>query len=69
MTYVPAGTNRIIIDHTEVDEGLSGQGVGSELVKAAVEYARENDIKIHATCPFAKNILNKTESYIDVFET
>ncbi|MBA8760579.1 GNAT family N-acetyltransferase [Staphylococcus coagulans] len=68
MTYVPVGNSRIIIDHTEVGEELKGQGVGKQLVQTAVDYARENNIKIHATCPFAKSVLEKTTEYHDVFE-
>lgn len=49
-------------------ESLQGQGVGKQLVKAAVEYARENDLKILATCPFAKGVLEKTTEYHDVYQ-
>ncbi|MEB7824635.1 GNAT family N-acetyltransferase [Staphylococcus chromogenes] len=68
MSYVPSGEQRIIIDHTEVGESLQVQGVGKQLVKAAVEYARENDLKILATCPFAKGVLEKTTEYHDVYQ-
>ena len=37
MTYSKAGETRIIIDHTEVDPSLKGQGVGKALVLSAVE--------------------------------
>lgn len=68
MTYVPTGNGIIIIDHTEVGASLRGQGVGKQLVQAAVDYARENNIKIHATCPFTKGVLEETKEYQDVFE-
>ncbi|MGV3244928.1 GNAT family N-acetyltransferase [Staphylococcus sp. 11261D007BR] len=68
MTYVPTGNSIIIIDHTEVGESLRGQGVGKQLVEAAVDYARKEGIKIHATCPFAKGVLEENEAYHDVFE-
>ena len=41
MTYTWAGKDRIIIDHTEVDDDLRGQGVGLQMVEAAVSFARE----------------------------
>lgn len=66
MTYVKSGERAIIIDHTEVGEELKGQGAGKEMVKAAVEFARENGIKIYATCPFAKKVLEMTDEYSDV---
>jgi len=68
MTYVSAGENAFIIDHTEVDESLRGQKVGNKLVNAAVEYARENGLKIYATCPFALKVLTNTPEYHDVFQ-
>ncbi len=66
MTYVFAGETRIIIDHTYVSELHKGQGVGAQLVKAAVEMAREKGWKIIPLCPFAKSVFDKTPAYADV---
>jgi predicted GNAT family acetyltransferase len=66
MTYTMAGTTKMIIDHTEVSEKLSGQGVGKKLVLAAVDYARQNQIKILPLCPFAKSVFGKTPEIRDV---
>jgi predicted GNAT family acetyltransferase len=54
------------IDHTETDVKLRGEGIGQELVKAAVEYARENDVKIKADCPYAKKVIDRTPEFQDV---
>ncbi len=51
--------NEINIDHTGVSDQLGGQGVGKKLVKAVVEHARENHLKIIASCSFAKHMLEK----------
>jgi len=66
MTYVWAGAERFIIDHTEVSEKLSGKGAGKQLVAKAVEFARERNIKILPLCPFAKSVFDKVEAYRDV---
>jgi predicted GNAT family acetyltransferase len=66
MTYVWAGDDRIIIDHTYVSEVLKGQGVGKQLVTKAVEFAREKQIKIVPLCPFAKSVFDKTVAFQDV---
>jgi uncharacterized protein len=66
MTYVKAGDDKIIIDHTAVDDSLRGQGAGKQLLTAAVNYARENNIKILPLCPFAKSVFDKTPDYSDV---
>lgn len=66
MTYSRAGDSLIIIDHTEVDPAFGGQGVGKQMVLAAVDYARANDIKILPLCPFAKAAFDKDPSIQDV---
>jgi len=66
MTFVFAGTDKIIIDHTEVNEGNNGKGYGKMMVAKAVEFAREKNIKIIPLCPFAKKVFDKTPEYKDV---
>jgi len=66
MTYSKAGDSLIIIDHTEVSDALRGKGAGKQLVIAAVEYARANQLKILPLCPFAKSVFDKTPEFSDV---
>ena len=66
MIYTWAGDDRIIIEHTEVDDILKGQGAGKALVAKSVEFAREKGIKIVPICSFAKSVFNKTQEYQDV---
>jgi predicted GNAT family acetyltransferase len=66
MTYTRAGDERIIIDHTEVDESLQGQGIGEKLVAESVKFARENHLKITVTCSFVKKVMNETPEFQDV---
>ena len=66
MTFVFAGPNKIIIDHTEVNEGNNGKGFGKKMVAKAVEYARAKNIKIIPLCPFAKKVFDKTPEFRDV---
>jgi predicted GNAT family acetyltransferase len=66
MTYSRAGDTLIIIDHTEVDKQLSGQGVGRKLLDALVAWARETGTKVMATCPFALAQFGKDPSIRDV---
>ena len=65
MTYTVAGT-RVIIDHTDVDDRLRGKGAGKQLVQSAVEWAREEKVKLMPLCPFAKSVFDKTPEYRDV---
>ena len=66
MTYVWTGAERIIIDHTEVDDALRGQSAGKQLVAKAVEFAREKSLKIIPLCPFAKSVFDKVAEFRDV---
>lgn len=66
MTFVFAGSDKIIIDHTEVNPGNNGKGYGKKMVAKAVEYAREKNIKIIPLCPFAKKVFDKTPEFRDV---
>ncbi len=59
MTFSLAGTELMIIDHTEVSDALSGKNVGYQLLKTSVEYARANNMKILPLCPFAKAMMEK----------
>ena len=66
MTYSWAGDNKIIIDHTQVNPDFKGQGVGNQMVMAAVDFARNKGITILPLCPFAKSVFDKTETIQDV---
>jgi predicted GNAT family acetyltransferase len=66
MTFVFAGSTKIIIDHTEVHEGNNGKGYGKMMIAKAVAFARENNIKIVPLCPFAKKVIDKTPEFQDV---
>ena len=68
MTYSKAGADTIIIDHTAVTDKLKGKGAGKQLVTAAVEYARENKVKIIPLCPFAKSVFEKVPDFRDVLK-
>lgn len=66
MTYTWAGTDKFIIDHTEVNPDFSGKGVGKMMVMDAVDFARANNIKIIPLCPFAKSVFDKEPEIRDV---
>lgn len=66
LVYSKPAANKMIIEHTEVDDSLGGKGVGQQLVHTAVEYARSHDMKIVPLCSFARSIFNKKPEYGDV---
>lgn len=66
LTYSRMNDAKVIIDHTEVDPALSGQGVGRQLLDAAVEWARETGTKFKVVCPFARAQFARDPSIRDV---
>ena len=66
MTYTWAGKDRIIIDHTAVNDALRVKNAGKQMVLQAVAFAREKHIKIIPLCPFANSVFNKMPELSDV---
>lgn len=66
MEYTMAGKDKMIIQHTEVDDSLRGQGVGRRLFDRVIEFVRENKLKVIPLCPYAKSVFQKDESVHDV---
>lgn len=66
IVFVPTGDNLSIIEHTEVDPSLKGQGVGKKLVAKVVEKMRGENRKIIPLCPFARHEFDTTPAYADI---
>jgi predicted GNAT family acetyltransferase len=49
----------ITLTHTEVPEGLRQRGLGSQLVRAALDFAHFNQLEVIPVCPFVKAYLGK----------
>lgn len=64
MTYVWAGEDKFIIEHTIGNPEF--KGVGIKLLDKAVAFARENNKKIIPLCPFAKKMFDRKEEIHDV---
>lgn len=59
LFYAPFGDDMLDLQHTEVPPSGKGQGVGDALVRAALAYARENVLKVIATCPYVQAWLRR----------
>jgi predicted GNAT family acetyltransferase len=55
--------------HTVVPQEAEGQGIGASLARAALEYARANDLKVIASCPFVRAYLQRHKEYADLVAT
>jgi predicted GNAT family acetyltransferase len=54
--------------HTDVPEALAGKGVGSKLIKGALDQARGLGLKVVAQCPFVKHFIEKHAEYADLLK-
>jgi uncharacterized protein len=68
LVYEVIRDGRLRLDHTEVDDALEGQGVGSQLVKFALDELRANDHKIVPDCPFVAGYLDRHPDYRDLVD-
>jgi predicted GNAT family acetyltransferase len=53
----------LILSHSEVPRGLEGRGVGSALVKTALEYVRDHELTAAPLCPFARAYIHRHPEY------
>jgi predicted GNAT family acetyltransferase len=51
--------DRITLVHTEVPSSLEGRGVGSAIVRAALEDAWARDLSVVPRCPFVRAYLER----------
>ena len=49
--------------HTEVPASVEGGGYGSALVRAALDYAGHNNLKVIPTCPFIGAYMKRHHEY------
>jgi uncharacterized protein len=54
--------------HTEVPPELGGKGIGSKLIKGALDQVRADGLKVIAQCPFVKGYIDKHSDYADLLE-
>ena len=68
-TYYEIAGPVITFVHTEVPPELGGKGVGSRLIKGALDQVRSEGLKVIAQCPFVKAYIDKHPEYVDLLKT
>jgi predicted GNAT family acetyltransferase len=63
--YKRAG-DAVVFTHTEVDDSLEGQGVGSKLVRGALDDVRAAGLSVRPLCPFVKAYIDEHPEYADL---
>ena len=65
LEYNLAG-NVLQLVHTEVPPESRGLGLASQLAKSALDWARENNVKVDVICPSVAAYMTKHQEYNDL---
>jgi hypothetical protein len=64
--YYELAPGVITFTHTEVPAELNGRGIGSKLIKGALDAVRTQGLKVIAKCPFVRAYIEKHPEYADL---
>ena len=64
--YYTLSPGVITFTHTEVPQEMSGHGIGSQLVRSALESARQQGLKVVPKCPFVSAYMAKHPEFNDL---
>lgn len=63
IEYIKSVNGEIYLTHTEVPFGLSGRGIGSQLVRKALEDVENQDLRLIPLCPFIASYIRKNPKW------
>jgi predicted GNAT family acetyltransferase len=64
--YYELAPGVITFMHTEVPAELNGRGIGSRLIKGALDAVRAQGLRVVAKCPFVSAYIAKHAEYADL---
>jgi len=62
VEYTMTGSE-INLYHTFTDPALRGKGLAAQVVRAALEFAKENNLKVVPTCSYVHAFITKNKEY------
>jgi len=57
------GKGELNLYHTHTDPELRGKGLAAQVVRAALEYIKENNLKVIPTCSYVRAFIKKNDEY------
>lgn len=57
---------RMIVYHTEVPQHLERQGLAARMTHAALQFAREQKLRVEPRCPYTASFFRKHPEYGDL---
>ncbi len=58
----------LVLHHTEVPAALQGQGIAAELVRAALDFARSEGLRVRPTCSYVASYMRRHPETLDLLE-
>ena len=56
----------ILFTHTEIDAARNGEGLGTKLVRAALDSARAEGLAVLPYCPFVRDFIKRHPEYLNL---
>ncbi|MFB6348349.1 GNAT family N-acetyltransferase [Moraxella sp. ZJ142] len=69
LSYQVLDEQTLDYDHTIVPSALGGRGLGSLLVRHALDYAQDNGKKVLPSCSFVANYIQRRPEYQPLLAT
>ncbi len=66
IEYIIAKNNVIYLTHTEVPSQLEGKGIGSTIVKLALEDIKSREMQLMPLCPFVAAYIKRHEEWNEI---
>jgi len=65
VEYTMTG-KEINLYHTYTHPALRGKGLAAQVVRAALEFAKENNLRVIPTCSYVQSFITKNAEYKDL---
>ena len=56
----------VVFTHTEIDPAFEGRGLGSRLIRDALDQTRAAGLQVDPQCPFVRAFIEQHPDYADV---
>ncbi|MEP7209161.1 MAG: GNAT family N-acetyltransferase [Casimicrobiaceae bacterium] len=56
----------LVVHHTEVPRALEGRGIAAQLVRAAIDHARHESLRIAPHCPYVRSYVRRHPETHDI---
>ena len=63
LDYRDTGNRTLELHHTGVPEQLGGRGIGTQLVRDALDWCDKNGTQVIPSCPFVAEVIRRYPQY------